>query len=95
MEKKRTLKEWFEDQKNKVVNFCKDHPDVVLTVVGGLASLGGGIIKLYCSKTEYDDYVYTVTTDEEVYKIPAKQMRSAKLLTSIEEANLQTETKTE
>ena len=88
MEEKRSLKEWFVDQKTKVVNFCKDHPDVVFTVVGGFASLVGGCIKLYCSKTEYEDYVYTVTTDDEIYKIPAKPMKSSKLITSKAEDEL-------
>lgn len=76
MKEKMTVKKWFVDKKNKVVKFCEDHPDVILTVIGGLASLAGGCIKLYCSKTEYEDYVYTVTTDDEIYKIPAKPVKS-------------------
>lgn len=82
MEEKKTIKQWFVDQKTKVVNFCKEHPDVVWTVIGGFASLAGGCIKLYCSKTEYDDYVYTVTTDDEIYKLPAKPVKTCKDMNS-------------
>lgn len=75
MEEKKTFKTWLKDKKDKVIKFCSDHPDAVLTVVGGLASIAGGCIKLYCSKTEYDDSVYT-TIDDQVYKIPAKGMKT-------------------
>ena len=77
MEEKKTLKEWLEEKKTKVKDFCSKHPDVVFTVVGGFASLLGGCIKLYTSKTEYEDYLYT-TVDDNVYKLPAKEMRTAK-----------------
>ena len=85
MEEKRTLKGWFGDQKRKVVQFCKDHPDVILSVIGGIASVTGGCIKLYLSKTEYDDYIYTTTIDNEIYKLPAKPVKSAKMITKTAE----------
>ena len=75
MEEKKTLKEWINEKKTIVKEFCSKHPDVCLTVLGGFASLVGGCIKLYTSKTEYEDYLYT-TVDDEVYKIPAKEMKT-------------------
>lgn len=84
MEEKKTLKGWIIDKKNKVVKFCEDHPDVILTVVGGIASLAGGCIKLYCSKTEYEDHCYSMI-DDKVYKIPCKEMKTMKNLNLEEE----------
>ena len=72
------IKNWFGDKKDKVKKFCSEHPDVVLTVVGGLASVVGGCIKLYASKSEYENYVYTVTDKGNVYKVPAKRLETAK-----------------
>ena len=63
--------------KTKIKNFCSNHPDVVLTVVGGFASILGGCLKLYANKSDYDDYLYTSLDDGNIYKLPAKQMKSA------------------
>lgn len=81
MEEKKDFKTWWIDKKTKVKNFCSNHPDVVLTVIGGLASLAGGALKLYANKTEYEDYLYT-TVDDQVYKLPAKEMKTCKELKS-------------
>ena len=62
--------------KDKFLGFCRKHPDVVLTLVGGVASLAGGIIKIIAAINEYEDNVFT-TIDNEVYKIPAKHMKTA------------------
>ena len=80
MEEKKTFKQWLEEKKSKAKEFCSNHPDVVWTVIGGFASLLGAGIKLYANKTEYDDYLYT-TVDDEVYKLPAKEMKTAKKIT--------------
>ena len=79
VEKKKSFKERLSEKFGKVKNFCSDHPDVVLTVLGGLASLAGGCLKLYANKTEYEDYLYT-EVDDTVYKLPAKEMKTAKKL---------------
>lgn len=79
VEKKKGFKQKLSEKVDKVKNFCSNHPDVVLTVLGGLASLAGGCIKLYTSKTEYEDYLYT-EVDDTVYKLPAKEMKTAKKL---------------
>ena len=81
MEEKRDFKTWWNDKKTKVKIFCSNHPDVVLTVVGGLASLAGGALKLYANKSEYENYLYT-TVDDQVYKLPAKEMKTCKKLES-------------
>ena len=79
-ENKKTLKEWFVDKKAKISQFCSDHPDVVFTVIGGFASLAGGCLKLYASKSDYDDHLYTtveINGRDEVYKLPAKHMKTS------------------
>jgi len=70
-----------EKKEGKFKAWCKKHPDVVLTVAGGLAGLVGGILKLWAVKSEYEDNLYT-TVDEEVYKIPARKMKTAKHVTT-------------
>lgn len=80
MEEKKTFKTWLKERKDKVKKFCSEHPDVILTVVGGLASLAGGALKIYANKSEYEDYLYT-TADDEVYKLPAKKMKTCKKIT--------------
>ena len=76
-EEKKTLKQRF-------VAWCKEHPDVLLTVGGGIASIIGGCIKLYASKSEYEDNLFT-TVDDQVYKLPAKQMKTATYTTTNKE----------
>ena len=76
VEKKPTLKDRF-------LGFCKKHPDVILTVLGGIASLAGGILKVYANKTEYEDSLFT-TFDDDVYKVPAKRMKTVKDIRSDE-----------
>ena len=76
-EEKKTLKQRF-------VAWCKEHPDVLLTVGGGIASIIGGCIKLYASKSEYEDNLFT-TVDDQFYKIPAKQMKTATYTTTNKE----------
>lgn len=73
-------KSWFEDKKDKLLIFCKTHPDILLTVVGGTFSLAGAILNYLSTKNEYRDNVY-MTDGEDVYKIPAKAMNSEKLKT--------------
>lgn len=77
MEEKKDFKTWLKEKKDKVKKFCSEHPDVVLTVVGGLASLAGGALKIYANKSEYEDYLYTISDEDHVYKVPAKRMKTA------------------
>lgn len=79
VEKKKGFKERWSEKVLRFKNFCSSHPDVCLTVLGGLASLAGGCLKLYANKTEYEDYLYT-EVDDTVYKLPAKEMKTAKKL---------------
>ena len=83
VEQKKSLKEKLSEKKTRFKEFCSNHPDVVLTVLGGLASLAGGCLKLYANKTEYEDYLYT-EVDDAVYKLPAKEMKTARKLKSEE-----------
>ena len=71
-------KSWFADKKDKFLDFCRRHPDACLTVLGGLATLAGGALKVMAYKNEYDDNVYMVQ-DDKVYRIPAKEMQSKKV----------------
>ena len=65
----------------KIKWWCKDHPDVILTVAGGIASIVGGCIKLYANKSEYEDHLFT-QVDGQVYKLPAKEMKTCAPLQS-------------
>ena len=76
-EEKKSLKVWFAERKDKVKKFCAEHPDVVLTVAGGLMSIVGGALKIYANKSEYEDYLYTISDHDNVYKVPAKKMNTA------------------
>ena len=71
-------KGWFATKKEQFINFCRRHPEGCLTVLGGLCTLAGGAIKLYTSRTEYEDEVYMVQ-DDKVYRVPAKQLQSKKV----------------
>lgn len=71
-------KSWFQTKKDQFVAFCKRHPEGCLTVLGGLFTVTAGVLKLYASKTEYEDNVYMVQNDK-VYKLPAKELQSSKV----------------
>ena len=78
MEEKK--KGWFADKKDKFINFCHEHPDVTLTVLGGFFTLAGAFVNLATTRNEYKENVY-MTDGDDVYKIPAKSMHSKKLTT--------------
>lgn len=73
-------KSWLQDKKDKIFDFWKTHPDIMLTVIGGFFTLAGAFVNLATTKNEYKDNVY-MTDGDEVYKIPAKSMHSKKLTT--------------
>lgn len=73
-------KNWFQDKKDKFLEFCNKHPDVCLTALGGTFALAGAIVNYFTVQNEYKDQVY-MTDGEDVYKIPAKSMNSKKLKT--------------
>lgn len=75
-----TKQSWFEETRDKFVSFCKRHPDIILTVIGGTFSLAGAIVNYMSTQNEYKDNVY-MTDGNDVYKIPAKSMNSKKLKT--------------
>lgn len=77
-ENKEVKKSWFQDKKDKFVEFCRQHPEGVLSVIGGLFTLAGGAMKIYSAAHEYEDTVYCVQNDK-VYKLPAKQLQSQKV----------------
>lgn len=77
---KKTLKEWWNE--NKVVKYVKDHPETALTVLGGALTLVGELVRLAVSKSEYQDNVFTACEDTgEIYKIPAKHMKTVRRTT--------------
>lgn len=77
---KKSLKERWEE--SKAHKFFKDHPDASLTLIGGLLSIIGGVIKLACYNKEYEESVYLTTQDDEIYKIPARPCKTSKKVTS-------------
>lgn len=66
---------WWLKGKNKVKKFCEDHPDVVLTFIGGAFTLVGGAMKLIAASKEYSDEVY-MTDGDNVYKLPAREIKN-------------------
>ena len=79
MEEEKKLN-WFEETKERFFEFCRKHPDIILTIVGGTFSLAGALVNYATTKNEYRDNVY-MTDGDDVYKIPAKAMNSKKLKT--------------
>ena len=73
-------KGWFAGIKDKFKTFCTNHPDVVLTVLGGTFALAGACVNYATTKNEYKDQVY-LTDGDDVYRLPAKAMHSKKLNT--------------
>ncbi len=73
-------KNWFVDKKDRFLAFCHSHPDIMLTVVGGVFTLAGACVNYMTTQNEYKDTVY-MTDGEDVYRIPAKSMNSKKLMT--------------
>lgn len=73
---KRTFKDWWNDRKS--VKWLKDHPDVSLTLLGGVLSIIGAAVKIVGDRKEYDDSVFITASDDSVYKLPAKQMKTVK-----------------
>lgn len=71
---------WFAVKKQKVAVWFAEHPELTLTVLGGLFTVIGAGINCYTVKNEYKDNVY-MTDGKDVYKIPAKSMNSQKLKT--------------
>lgn len=75
---KEEKKSWFADKRDKFLDFCKRHPEGVLTVIGGLFTLAGGAMKIYSAQHEYEDTVYCIQNDK-VYRLPAKELQSQKV----------------
>ena len=78
---KRTFKDWWNDRKS--VKWLKDHPDVSLTLLGGALSIIGAAVKIIGDRKEYDDSVFITASDDSVYKLPAKQMKTVKQKTEV------------
>ena len=76
MEEKVTLK----DKWNKAEDWCKKHPDVVFTLIGGLGAFFGGCIKLYIHNHEYEDSIMAISNGD-VYEVPAKKVKSIEVTT--------------
>lgn len=74
-------KNWFVDKKDRFLDFCKRHPEGVLTVVGGLFTIAGAAMNMYTTKNEFKDNVYLIQ-DDKAYRVPAKEMQSKKIETA-------------
>ena len=73
-------KNWFKDKKDKFLEFCHNHPDIMLTVVGGVFTLAGACVNYATTVNEYKDSVY-MTDGDDVYKLPASKMNTKKIKT--------------
>lgn len=76
IKKQETVEEGKKSLKDRFIQFCKENPDVIWTLVGGALSIIGGCVKLYANKSEYDNYLLTTDRDGTIYKLPAKQMKT-------------------
>ena len=76
VKKKHSIKEWWNNL--KIVQFCKEHPDGVLGIIGGLITLLAGVVKIVAAKSEYDESLYIVDNDGCVNKIPSRKLRTLK-----------------
>ena len=72
--KKKSFKDWWNERKS--VQWLKAHPDVSLTLLGGVLSIVGGCIKIAANKSEYEDNIFMTATDGDVYKVPVKKMKT-------------------
>ena len=61
---------------SKPVVYFKNHPDIGLTLLGGVLSIIGAGIKVAGSKSEYEDNIFVTSTDGNVYKVPVKKMKT-------------------
>ena len=84
-QQKKTFKEWWNER--KFVKFCKEHPDGILGIIGGLITVLASVIKIYLSKSEYEDYIFVTDNIGDVHKVPSKIMRTAKDTCSKQEIN--------
>ena len=72
----KTFKDWWNER--KFVIWFKEHPDVSLTLLGGVLSIAGAAVKIAADRKEYDDAIFITASDDSVYKLPAKQMKTVK-----------------
>ena len=75
-EEERSFKDWWNER--KVVKWFKEHPDASLTLLGGALSIIGAVAKIAAANKEYEDSVYLTASDDSVYKLPAKEMKTIK-----------------
>ena len=83
LDETKSLTKWWNER--KIVQWFKAHPDAGLTLLGGVLSIAGAAVKIVASNKEYEDSVYFCTTDDEIYKLPAKQMKTVKQGRSVDE----------
>ena len=68
------VKDWFGNCKT----WFKEHPDVGLTLLGGVLSIAGAAVKIIGDRKEYDDNMFIVDSNDDIYRIPAKKMKTVK-----------------
>lgn len=73
---KKSFSEWWNER--KIVQWFKAHPDASLTLLGGVLSIAGAAVKIMASNKEYEDAVYLTASDDQVYKVPCKGMKTIK-----------------
>ena len=61
---------------SKPVRWFKDHPDIGLTLLGGVLSIIGAGVKIAANKSEYEDNIFMTATDGDIYKVPVKKMKT-------------------
>ena len=83
VEEKSKFAQWWDER--KAVRWLRDHPDVSLTLLGGVLSIAGAVVKIVADRKEYDDSVFVTANDDEIYKIPVKRMKTIKKSESTKE----------
>lgn len=73
---KRKKSFWEKLTNSKPVVWFKEHPDIGLTLLGGVLSIVGAGVKIAANKSEYEDNLFVTGTDGGVYKVPVKKMKT-------------------
>ena len=69
---------WQKVKKFNPVKMYKEDDTFKKFTNAALLTILGGVVKLWCSNKEYENSVYVVTQDDEVYKLPARSCKTIK-----------------
>lgn len=62
----------------KIIQWFRRHSWIVPPLFGGIITIIVEGVKYQIRKSEYEDYLYVTSDDDEVCRIPARRLRSVK-----------------